>query len=68
MAAYDPTDPRRLTPQQRLDALTAVLAAGAARVLALRTTVAPAPTGEREDSGRNQVDVPGEMRLHVPRG
>jgi hypothetical protein len=68
IAAYDPTDPRQLTPQLRLDALTAILAVGAARVLALCAQAAAAPAGGAEDSSRNQVDVPGEMRLHVPRG
>jgi hypothetical protein len=67
MAAYDPTDPRQLTPQQRLDALTAVLAVGAARVLALRARAAPVPAVGPSDSSQNPVDVSPEMRLHVPR-
>ena len=44
MAAYDPTDPLQLTAQQRLNAL-AVLAVGAARVLALRGGAPAAPGG-----------------------
>jgi hypothetical protein len=67
-ARFDPTDPRHLTPQQRLDALAAVLAAGAGRVLALPTPAVLAPTETPEDSARNQLDVSGETRLHVPRG
>jgi hypothetical protein len=47
MAAYDPTDPRELTPQQRLDALTAVLAVGAARLLAFRFHDSPACANRR---------------------
>jgi hypothetical protein len=68
MAAYDPTDPRQLTPQQRLDALAAVLAKGAGRVLALRRSAPSAPAGVAQESSQSQVDVPPEMRLHVPRG
>ena len=67
-ASYDPTDPRQLTPQQRLDALAAILAVGAARVLALRASAIPAPGGGPSDSFQNGVDAGGEMRLHVPRG
>ena len=67
-ASFDPTDPLQLTPQQRLDAVAAILAVGAARVLALRTKAASAPAVGPPDSSRNGVDVPGEMRLHVPRG
>ena len=67
MAAYDPTDPRQLGPQQRLDAMTAILAVGAARVLALRPAAATALSVRPPDSPRNRVDVFPEMRLHVPR-
>ena len=67
-ASFDPTDPRQLTPQQRLDALTALLATGAARVLALRSTPATAPAEAPQDSVQNQLDVSAETRLHVPRG
>ena len=64
----DPTDPRQLNPQRRLDALTAILAVGAGRVLALRPVAAPAPAVGPSDSSQNEVDVPPESRLHVPRG
>ena len=67
-ASYDPIDPRTFTPQQRLDALTALLATGAARVLALRITPAAAPTIGAEDSAQNRLDVSAQTRLHVPRG
>jgi hypothetical protein len=68
MAAYDPTDPRQLTPQQRLDALAAVLAVGAGRVLALHAPPSVAAAEPPEESAQNDVDVSAEMRLHVPRG
>jgi hypothetical protein len=67
-ASFDPTDPRQLTPQQRLDALAAVLATGAGRVLALRPPASLAPAAPPEDSAQNPLDVSGETRLHVPRG
>ena len=67
-ASFDPTSPRHLTAQQRLNALTALLATGAARALALRTTPAAAPAQSPEDSGQNQLDVLPQTRLHVPRG
>ena len=67
-AGFDPTDPHELTPQQRIDAVTALLATGAARVLALRITPAAAPANAPEDSAQNQLDVSAETRLHVPRG
>jgi len=65
-ASYDPTDPRHLTPQQRLDAVAALLAASATRALLLRGAAPAAPVGP-SDSSQNPVDVPGGMRLHVPR-
>ena len=67
-AAFDPTDPRQLTPQQRLDALTALLATGAARALAVRAPPTVAPAEATQDSAQNQLDVSPETRLHVPRG
>ena len=66
--SFDPTDPRQLTPQQRLDALAALLATGAARALALRITPATVPAEAPEDSAQNQLDVSPQTRLHVPRG
>ena len=67
-ASFDPTDFRDLTPQQRCDALTALLATGAARALALRTAPAAAPAEAPEDSGQIELDVSPQTRLHVPRG
>jgi hypothetical protein len=67
-ASFDPTDPRDLTPQQRLDAVAAILAVGTGRVLALRAPPAAAPPETREESAQNQLDVSPETRLHVPRG
>jgi hypothetical protein len=66
--ALDLPDPRELTPQQRLDALAVILAVGAARVLVLRAAAGSAPAVGPSESSQNQVDVPAEMRLHVPRG
>ena len=66
-ASFDPTHPRQLTPQQRLDAVAAILAVAAARALSLRRACAVASTGPPEDSSQNGVDVSAEMRLHVPR-
>jgi hypothetical protein len=72
MAVFDPTDPRHLTPEQRLDELTAILAAGVRRLLAVRqTAVAPAeslPSRPLSESVQNQIDVSGESWPHVPRG
>ena len=69
-ALFDPTDPRHLTPEQRLDELTAVLAIGVRRVLALHVNpVKPAQSGATPppaESGRNSLDVSAQMRLHVP--
>ena len=67
MAAYDPTNPRQLTPQQRLDAIAAVLAVGAGRALALRAAATSAPAVGPSDSSQNELDVCGDMRLHAPR-
>ena len=54
---FDPTDPANLSPEQRLDELTALLALGVRRVLALR----PPPLHE---SPQNPLDVLGETRPH----
>ena len=56
---HDPTDPRHLTPEQRLDELTALLATGVRRVLALRP---PFP-----DSPQNSLDVWPEKSVHATR-
>jgi hypothetical protein len=52
----DPTDPVNLSPEQRLDELTAILAAGVRRI--------PVPL---PDSAQNGLDVSGKSRLHVSR-
>ena len=72
MAAYDPTDPVHLTPAQRLDELTALLARGVRRALAARAGH-PAPTSPRPEqidleSSQIRLDVPGGKSVHGPRG
>jgi hypothetical protein len=57
---FDPTHPRHLTPQQRLDELAAILATGTARARASRPTLTP------EDSAQIRLDVFAETSLHVP--
>jgi hypothetical protein len=54
---HDPTDPRQLTPEQRLDELTALLATGVRRLLVLR----PA------DSPQNSLDVSSGTSVHASR-
>ena len=66
---FDPTDPRNLTPEQRLDELAAILATGVCRVLALRVsplTSAPLPTPEQIPSESCQIplEVSPQSRLH----
>ncbi len=56
---HDPTDPRHLTPEQRLDELTALLATGVRRVLTLRL---PPPESEQ-----NPLDVCGGKSVHAAR-
>lgn len=69
-AASNPTDPRHLTPEQRLDELTALLAKGARRLLALRADATITPTSWPDslppDSAQNPLDVSGELSVHVP--
>jgi hypothetical protein len=63
---FDPTDPRNLTPEQRLDELAAILATGVRHVLALR--VSPATSASQEqipaESFRNCLEVSPQSRLH----
>jgi hypothetical protein len=69
-ARSDSTDPRHLTPEQRLDELAALLAKGTGRALALRADAAitrvhgagPAPP----DSIQNLLDVSPQLSVHVP--
>jgi hypothetical protein len=73
-ARFDPMAPRSLTPQQRLDELTAVLARGARRVLALRAFAAGAgdaapthaPLGRRRGRHRQPLERPPLLRPHHP--
>ena len=66
---FDPTDPQHLSPDQRLDELTAILAEGVRRLLSVRAVSGESPaSGIRPESTANGLDVCGETRLHVPRG
>ena len=69
-ARFDPTDPRSLSPRQRLDELTAVLAKGARRILALRahSPISPAagPGRAPPESAQNPLDVSRQLSVHVP--
>jgi hypothetical protein len=56
--AYDPTAPAHLTPDQRLDEVARILAAGVRRLLSLRS----APP---QESPANCLEVPGDLPLHV---
>lgn len=71
-ATFDPTDPRHLTPEQRLDELAAILATGVRRALTIRDATATpppaAPPPNPAESPRIRLDVCAESRLHVPRG
>ncbi len=58
--AFDPTDPRHLTPEQRIDELAAILATGARRALALRRSLTC------PDSEQNRLDVSAEKSVHAP--
>jgi hypothetical protein len=61
---YDPTDPKRLTPDQRLDELSALLATGMRRLLAQR---ASHPVSLPPESAGNGLDVSADLSLHVSR-
>ena len=63
-APFDPTDPQHLTPEQRLDELTALLANGVRRVLALRP---PPPAQPLQESGQNPLDVLPAKSVHASR-
>ena len=69
-ARLDPTDPRHLTPEQLLDDLTALLAKGTRRVLALRAATAITPDRGADpappDSAQIRLDVSGKLSVHVP--
>ena len=58
--AFDPTNPRHLTAEQRLDELTAILATAVQRALALRArSIAP-------ESEQIRLDVSPQTSVHVP--
>ncbi len=58
--AFDPTDPRHLTPEQRLDEAAAIFATGARRALSLRRSLAC------PDSDSDRLDVFAETSVHAP--
>ena len=62
---FDPTDPAYLTPDQRLDELAALLAAGVRRARALRPPSLPQIPAE---SPRNGLDPSAEQSVYGPRG
>ena len=57
---FDPTHPQHLTPEQRLQELVSLLAAGVARALAARPTLTPL------EPPRIQLDVSPQTSVHVP--
>ena len=66
---FDPTDPEELTPQQRLDELCALLAAGTRRLLAGAAhisiaTPAPSPGQIPVESSEIGLDEPPELSVH----
>ena len=61
---FDPTDPSHLTPDQRRDALAALLATGVRRALALRHSTFKSEA----DSPPDGLDKPRQQSVHGPRG
>ena len=61
--AFDPTDPRHLTPEQRLDELAAILVVGARRALSARLifTFANSEQIPLDDSAQTSVHVPAGL-------
>ena len=60
----DPTDPAHLSPQQRLDELAAILAAGVRRAVALRPKSLVQIPPESPGDG---LDPPREPSVHTAR-
>ena len=56
----DPTDPAHLTPDQRLDEVAQILAAGVRRLISLRLSAA-------QESSGNCLEVSPALPLHVSR-
>ena len=65
--AYDPTDPRHLTPGQRLDEVSVLLATGMRRLRALRAKESPHSPQIPPNSTQNGLDEWGEESVHVSR-
>jgi hypothetical protein len=63
-APYDPTDPDLLTPEQRLEELAAILAAGTRRLLSLRPPSLPVID---QDSSPNRLDVRSPQSVYGQR-
>jgi hypothetical protein len=65
----DPTDPGNMTAEQRIEEISAILAAGVLRLRA-RTALpaSPAPSEISPDSTQNSLDVSPRKRLHGHRG
>jgi hypothetical protein len=59
---HDPTDPVHLTLDQRLDALSAILALGVRRLLDLRATN---PVSHPADSAPKCLDVAADLSVHA---
>ena len=56
-----------LSPDQRLDELSAIFAEGISRLFALRIAVIQTPS-DGSNSAQNSVDVSADKSVHVPRG
>ena len=65
--AYDPTDPIHLTPDHRLDEVSALLATGMRRLLALRAKESPHSTQILQNSSQNGLDEWAKQSVHVSR-
>jgi hypothetical protein len=59
---FDPTDPTLLSPEQRLDELSALLAAGVMRELALHP---PSLLQIQLESGPDRLDLSGQQSVHA---
>jgi hypothetical protein len=64
---FDPTDPRHLTEDQRLDEVSALLATGMRRLLALRAKEIPHSPQIPQNSSQNGLDEWAEPSVHVSR-
>lgn len=67
MAVFDPTDPRHLSPDQRLDQVAAILATGLRRALAVRVASGILVQQIPPESEQNGLDVPPQKSVHVAR-